>query len=195
MSCHASDGPLGVRVGTVTRYRWVASRRAEGFSTKAACRVAEVSRQGFYDWSSRQAAGPSPSQLAEAELIGEIKQIHAASGGAYGSPRVAAELRRRGRRVNLKRVCRLMRANGICGIYKRRRPRFKAAGGVRRAPGDLVRRDFRSGRCDVIWAGDITYIPTDQGWLHLAVVLDVGSRRLIGRRWRGGRTGSGSGRR
>ena len=164
----------------MTRYRWVASRKAEGFPTKAACRVAEVSRQEFYDWSSRQGAGPSPSQLAEVELIGEIKQIHAESGGAYGSPRVTAELRRRGRRVNRKRVCRLMRANGICGIYKRRRPRWRRDGAAQQAPPDLVRRDFRPGRPDAVWAGDITYVPTAEGWLHLATVLDVGSRRLIG---------------
>jgi len=75
----------------VTRYLWVASRRAEGFPTTAACDVAGVSRQAFYDWSARRAAGPCPAELAEAELVGAIKQIHAASGGAYGSPRVTAQ--------------------------------------------------------------------------------------------------------
>ena len=164
----------------MTRYRWVTARRAEGFPTTAACRAAGVSRQAFHDWSARGAQGPSPAELAETELVGEIKQIHADSGGAYGSPRVTAELRRRGRRVNHKRVWRLMRANGICGIHKRRKPRWKGSDGVRPAPGDLVRRDLRPGRPDRVWAGDITYIPTAQGWLYLAAVPDVGSRRLIG---------------
>lgn len=165
----------------MTRYLWVASRRAEGFPTTAACDAAGVSRQAFYDWSARRAAGPSPAELAEAELVGAITQVHAESGGAYGSPRVTAELRRRGRRVNRKRVERLMRLHGICGIHKPRKPRWKGTGsGLRPAPGDLVRRRFRPGAPDRTWAGDITYIPTSQGWLHLAVVLDVGSRRVVG---------------
>lgn len=164
----------------MTRYLWVASRRAEGFPTAAACDAAGVSRQAFYDWSARRAAGPSQAELAEAELVGAIKQVHAESGGAYGSPRVTAELRRRGRLVNRKRVERLMRLHGVCGIHKRRKPRCKRPGGIEQAPADLLRRDFRPGAPDHTWAGDITYIPTSQGWLHLAVVLDVGSRRLIG---------------
>ena len=73
-----------------------------------------------------------------------------------------------------------MRNHGICGIHKRRRPRWKRSSGVERAPADLVLRDLRPGAPDQTWAGDITYIPTAQGWLHLAVVLDIGSRKLIG---------------
>ena len=126
----------------MTRYKWVAARRAEGFPTVVSCRVAGVSRQAFYDWSARRAPGPSPKELADAELVDAIKQIPAESSGAYGSPRVAAELRRRGRRVNHKRVWRLMGLHGICGIHKRRRPRWKGSVGVRRVPGDLVRRDL-----------------------------------------------------
>ena len=164
----------------MTRYLWVAARRAEGFPTKPACDVAGVSRQAFYDWSVRQKAGPSPRDLADAELVGAIRAVHAESGGAYGSPRVTAQLRRQGRRVNRKRVERLMRLNGISGIHKRRKPRWRTPAGTRSAPADLVRRDFRPGPPNAVWAGDITYIPTGEGWLHLAVVLDVGSRRLIG---------------
>ena len=130
----------------MTRYLWVASRKAEGFPTKAACQADGVSRQAFYDWSGRRAQRPSPAELADAELVDAIKQIHAGSGGAYGSPRVTAELRRQGRRVNRKRVCRLMRLHGICGIHKRRKPRFGPVGGARSTPSDLVRRDFRPGR-------------------------------------------------
>ena len=164
----------------MTRYRWVASRKAEGFPTAVSCRIAGVGRQAFYDWSDRQARGSSLKELATAELVDEIRRIHSDSGGAYGSPRVTAVLRRQGRRVNHKRVERLMRVNGICGIYKRRKPRFRPAAGVCSTPDDLVRRDFGPGRPDTVWAGDITYIATGQGWLHLAVVLDIGSRRVIG---------------
>ena len=164
----------------MTRYCWVASRKAEGFSTTAACRVAGVTRQGFYGWCARQGTGPSAKEAADVELVDAIKQVHADSGGVYGSPRVTAALRRRGRVVNHKRVERLMGVHGICGIYKRRRPRWRASVGVRQAPPDLVRRDFHAGQPDRVWAGDITYIATAQGWLYLAVVLDVGSRRVIG---------------
>ena len=130
---------------------------------------------------SAKRAGPCPAELAEAELVWAIKQVRADSGGACGSPRVTAQLRRLGRRVNRKRVERLMGLHGICGIHKRRKPRWKrSGGGLRPAPADLVRRDFRSGAPDQTWAGDITYIPTGQGWLHLAAALDVGSRKLIG---------------
>ena len=73
-----------------------------------------------------------------------------------------------------------MRNHGICGMHKRRRPRWKRSSGIEQAPANLVRRDFRPDAPDQTWAGDITCIPTDRGWLHLAVVLDVGSRRLIG---------------
>jgi hypothetical protein len=138
----------------VTRYRWVASRKAERFPTTAACRVAGVTRQGFYDWCRRTEAGPSPAVADEEALVTRIRQIHAGSGGAYGSPRVTAELRRQGRCVNHKRVERLMRVNGICGIHKRRRPRWRSSG-VHQVPGDLVRRDFGPGRPDSVWVGDI----------------------------------------
>ncbi len=132
----------------MTRYRWVAARKAEGFPTKPACDAAGVSRQAFYDWSARHKAGPSPRELADAELVGAIRAVHAESGGAYGSPRVTAQLRRQGRRANRKRVERLMRRNGICGIHKRRKPRLKGSGPSGSAPEDLVRRRFRPGRPD-----------------------------------------------
>ena len=164
----------------MTRYLWVAARKAEGFPTTVACAVAKVTRQGFYAWCRRSAAGPSAGEVAEAELVEEIRRIHAGSGGAYGSPRVTAELRRRDRRVNHKRVERLMARWGIVGIHVRRRRRARADGDTAVAPADLVRRDFHPGAPDVVWAGDITFIPTGQGWLHLAVVLDLGSRRLLG---------------
>ena len=164
----------------MTRYRWVVARKAKGFPTKPACDVAGVSRQAFYDWSVGRKAGPGPKELADAELVGVICSIHADSGGAYGSPRATAQLRRQGRRVNHKRVERLIRYNGICGIHKRCKPRFKGSSDTGSAAEDLVRRWFRPGPPDKVWASDITYVPTGEGWLHLVVVLDVGSRRIVG---------------
>ena len=78
----------------MTRYLWVASRKAEGFPTAVSCRIAGVGRQAFYDWSDRQVRGSSLKELATAELVDEIRRIHSDSGGAYGSPRVTAVLRR-----------------------------------------------------------------------------------------------------
>ena len=123
--------------------------------------------------------GGGPKELADAELVGVTRAVHADSGGAYGSPRVTAQLRRWCRRVNHKCVERLMRHNGICGIHKRRKPRFKGSSDTRSAPEDLVRRGFRPGPPDQVWASDNTYVPTGGGWPHLAVVPDVCSRRLI----------------
>src|SRR4051812_27842619 len=102
-SHQTSDGLLGEGVGTVTRYRWVAARKAEGFPIIMAAKVAKVSRQAFWDWRARQAAGPSDAERAEADLVGQIRAIHGASDGAYGEPRVTSELARQGRRVNHKR--------------------------------------------------------------------------------------------
>ena len=121
MSCHASDGLLGVRVGTVTRYVWVAARKRRGVPDDCGVRCRRREPPGVL-----RLAGPSAVERAEAELVAEMRQIHADSGGAYGSARVTAELRRRGRCVNHKRVCRLMRHHGICGIHKRRRTRLEA---------------------------------------------------------------------
>ncbi|WP_419554511.1 IS3 family transposase [Candidatus Poriferisodalis sp.] len=140
----------------MTRYRWIAARKAEGFPTAMCCRAAKVSRQAFYDWRRRCAAGPTDREAAEADLVAEISQIHAASGGAYGSPRVAAELRARGHRVNPKRVARLMRAHQIAGIRPRRPKRTTTP--ARSAPKlpDLVGRRFAPGRPDRAWVSDIT---------------------------------------
>ncbi len=114
-------------------------------------------------------------------MVAEIRGIHDASGGVYGSPRVTAELQARGHKVNHKRVERLMRSNGIAGIRKRRPKRTTTPSRNTDArPPDLLRRDFGVGAPDRAWVSDITYIRTGEGWLYLAVVLDLGSRRLLG---------------
>ena len=164
----------------MTRYRWVAARKAEGFPTTLCCRVARVSRQAFYGWRAAHGAAPTSRERAEAALVAEIREIHAGSDGTYGSPRVTAELAARGQRVNHKRVERLMRAHQIAGVRPRRPERTTTP--ARSAPKlpDLLRREFSPGAPDRAWCSDITYVRTGEGWLYLAVVLDVGSRRLLG---------------
>jgi transposase InsO family protein len=164
----------------VSRYRFVSTMKAEGFPVDAACQAAEVSTSAYYEWLQR-AAGPTAAELEEAYLVNHIRDIHADSDATYGSPRVTGELRRRGYCVNHKRTERLMSENAIVGITPRRRtPRTTMqAEGAPPLP-DLVNQDFAPGEPDQRWAGDITYIGTDEGWLYLASVLDLGSRRLVG---------------
>jgi putative transposase len=164
----------------VTRYRHVQAMKAEGFPVRAACSAAEVSSSGYYEWAADEEGGPRPTRREEQQLLSEIREIHAASKRSYGSPRVTAELARQGRRVNHKRVERLMRLHDVVGLTERRRVRTTIP--AENAPQllDLVGRNFAPGDPDIAWAGDITYVPTDEGWLYLASVLDLGSRRLIG---------------
>lgn len=164
----------------MTRYRWVAARKAEGFPITMAARIAQVSRQAYYDWRARVAAGPTDAELAEVELVALMREIHTEFDRSYGSPRMHAELVRRGRSVNLKRVERLMRVHGLVGVHKPARVRTTIPAEEHPPIPDLVGRDFAPADPDVAWVGDITYIPTAEGWLYLASVLDLGSRRLLG---------------
>jgi putative transposase len=164
----------------VTRYRWVAARKAEGFPITAACKVAEVSRQAFCDWRLAKAAGPTDAERAESELLSRIRAIHEEFDGTYGEPRITEELARRGQAVNHKRVERLMRTHGIVGVHKPTKVRTTIPAEDAPPLPDLIGRRFAPGRPDVAWVGDITYVATGEGWLYLASVLDLGSRRLLG---------------
>jgi len=164
----------------VMRYHHVDAMKAEGFAVRAACRAAEISASSYYEWKERDASGPSESERSEHELLTEIRAIHADSDQSYGSPRIARELRRRGRRVNHKRVERLMARHELVGITERRRVRTTIPAEDAPPLPDLVERRFAPGAPDVAWAGDITYIGTGEGWLYLSSVLDLGSRRLLG---------------
>lgn len=141
------------------------------------CRVLEVSRSGYYAWLKR---APSKRALEDAWLLERIETIHERSRGTYGSPRIHAELQAQGIRVGRKRVARLMREAGIQGVSRRRSiVTTRRAKGARAAP-DLVERDFAVDGSDLLWVADITYVPTGCGFLHLAVVLDAWSRRVVG---------------
>jgi transposase InsO family protein len=145
-----------------------------------ACKVAEVSRQAFHDWQQQVSTGPTPAEQAEAELVAAMRAIHTEFDGIYGSPRMTVELANRGWPTNHKRVERLMRAHGIVGVHKPARVRTTIPAEDTPPLPDLIGRRFDPGRPDVAWIGDITYIPTAEGWLYLASVLDLGSRRLLG---------------
>ena len=147
------------------------------FSVGAMCRVLGVTRSGFYAWKKR----PKPARAkADAQLAATVASVHERSRKAYGSPRVHAELKARGVRVGRKRVERLMRENGLQG---RRRRRFKKttdsthSGPIAR---NLLARDFHVEQPNRAWVTDVTAIATDEGWLFLAAILDLFSRRVVG---------------
>jgi len=164
----------------VTRYRWIDSQKADGFPVSMACAVVEVSTSAYYEHRALRVEGPTLPECMEADLVAKIGEIWEASDRTYGEPRVPAELARQGWVVNHKRVERLMRTNGMGGVHQRRRPRTTTPCDAHPVIPDLIGRDFDAGAPDVAWCGDITYIPTGEGWLFLASVLDLGSRRLVG---------------
>jgi len=141
------------------------------------CRVLGVSPSGYYAWRKRPMAART---RADVELTAYIDEIHRTSRGTYGAPRVHAELAALGIHVGCKRVARLMRALGVCGISRRKRPRTTLRDHTHRPAPDLVARDFAAAGPDRLWVADITYIPTWAGFLYLAVVVDAWSRRVIG---------------
>lgn len=156
-------------------------RRHEGAYTVALmCRVLRVSRAGYYAWRGR----PTPPRVvADAVLTMEIESVHKKSHRTYGSPRVHVELRTQGTRVARKRVARLMRQAGLVARRRRRFVVTTASTHAHPIAANELDRQFAVetvGGPDRVWVSDITYLPTREGWLFLAVVLDLGSRRIVG---------------
>ncbi len=162
----------------MTRVWWVDSRKAEGYPVAAACAVAGISTSAYYQFVAQE--GPSDRDFDDALLINVMVDIHRASDKTYGVPRMTRELADRGVEANHKRVERLMRENNLVGVHKRRKVRTTIPAEENPPVPDLVGRRFAPGEPDVAWCSDITYIRTGEGWLYLASVLDLGSRRLIG---------------
>ena len=152
------------------------SRYQADYPIATMCRVLGVSTSGYYAWEGRQA---SKRAQADAALIEQIRKCHAASHGTYGAPRIHADLVALGYTVNRKRVARLMRAAGLKGVTRRRFVTTTVRDDTRPAP-DLVDRNFTADHPNKLWVADITYLPTWAGFLYLAVVIDVYSRRVVG---------------
>jgi transposase InsO family protein len=163
----------------VSRLAFVAAERDE-HAVATLCRVIGASVSGFYAW---LRAVPSVQARAEAaaELRGHIGRVFAAGRRAYGSPRVHAELRRQGRRHSRRRVERLMREMGLQARPGRRRPprTTDSRHDLPVAP-NLLDRHFVADRPDTVWLADISYLPTDEGWLYLAAIEDLATREVVG---------------
>lgn len=145
-----------------------------------ACQAAGIGTTTYYEWLQEATHGPSDTDWEEAHLLDEIITIHRASGRVYGAPTITATLRAQGWRVNHKRVECLMRVNGIAGLHKPATVRTTIPDEENPPLPDILQRQFAPGAPDRAWVGDITYIPTGEGWLYLASVIDVGSRKLLG---------------
>ena len=160
-------------------YPFIEAEKTQQRSVKRACELLEVSRAAYY---TDRAGIPSARQVADEQLTEHIRRAHETSKGRYGAPRIHAQLRRQGRRHGRKRVARLMRAAGLHGRTPRRCKRTTIPDPAATARADLVRRDFavNAAAINTRWCGDITYIWTWEGWLYLATVIDIASRRVVG---------------
>ena len=161
------------------KYACIARHRGE-FPVRLMCRVLEVSESGFYRARQRD---PSARARRDQALLVQVRAAHRRSRRRYGAPRIHRELRAQGERLAKKRVARLMRADGLVGRRPRRFVRTtQARAGDPVAPNRLARQ-FAVAQVpgpDRVWVSDITYVPTREGWLFLAIVLDLASRRVVG---------------
>jgi len=165
------------REGAAVKYAWIDTQRS-AFPLPVLCDAPSVSQSGFRAW---QAGGtPERKRLTDGQALVLIRTIHQEVRQAYGARRIHAELRGRGYRIGLPRIERLMRENGIRARHKRR---YKATTDSRHslpvAP-NVLDRHFAPGAPNRVWTGDITYIATAEGWLYLAVVIDLFNREVIG---------------
>ena len=158
------------------RFCFIHDQRAT-FPVRVMCKMLDVSASGYYAWRGRP---ESMRTAANRQLIEEIRRVHGDSRGRYGSPRVHAALRAEGRQIGRNRVARLMHHHGICARQKRRFCRTTDSSHDFPLAPNLLGRRFTASAPDRVWLADITYIPTAEGWLYLAVVLDMFSRRVVG---------------
>jgi putative transposase len=163
----------------VTVHPFIEAEKHAGHSVKRACELLKVSRAAYY---TRRTGIPGPRAVRDAELTEQIVTLYTRSRGTYGAPRVHAALQHNGLACGRRRVARLMRAAGLTGRHRGRRQLTTVPDPRAAVRPDLIVRDFQpdSTGLDVRWCGDITYIPTGEGWLYLATVIDIPSRRVVG---------------
>jgi transposase InsO family protein len=156
------------------------ARHQQEFKIRLMCRMLEVRPSGFYAWRAR---GPTARAIADEVLMAHVRVAHATSDETYGAPRVHRELREQGLHVGKKRIARLMRTGGL--VARRRKPFVCTTDSTHAEPiaPNLLARQFtldQQPAVNRVWVSDITYVPTREGWLYLAAVLDLASRRCVG---------------
>jgi hypothetical protein len=167
----------------VTKFAFVAAERAN-HAVATLCRVVGASVSGFYAWLRAIPSRQSRAE-AEAELRGHISRIFAAKRRVYGAPRIHAELRREGHRHARRRIERLMRDMGLqASRGRRRKPETTNSRHDLPIAPNLLGRSFEAERPDTVWLADISYIPTDEGFLYLAAIKDLATREIVGWSWR-----------
>jgi len=159
------------------KYAWIDEQR-KAYGLEELCRMLDVSVSGYRSW--KRGGKPERKRLTDAQMLALIQAIHAEFKGAYGSPRMVKELRLRGYSASKGRVERLMQENGIRAKHKRR---FKVTTDSKHnlpvAP-NLLERNFTPDGPNMAWTSDITYLWTDEGWLYLAIVMDLFNREVVG---------------
>lgn len=150
---------------------------SEEFSVSLMCEVFDVSRSGFYEWQSRI---PSPRTIANEHLDEKIKLVYSSHKQSYGSPRITRELKAQGIICSKARIERRMKILNIRGIAKKKFKMTTDSEHQKPVYENMLNRDFSTHRMDEKWVGDITYIPTEEGWLYLAMIIDLHSRSVIG---------------
>lgn len=158
------------------KYQFIQQHKQE-FPVVVMCRVLDVSESGYYAWLKRPVC---QRKREDAQLTEEIEQGFRTHHGRYGSPRLHVELREQGRQCSRKRVARLMREVGLSAKRKRRRVLTTRRDATHPVAANLLARDFTATEPNTKWVADITSIPTAQGWLYLAVILDLYSRAVVG---------------
>src|SRR3954452_4490567 len=159
------------------RFRFIEDHRAD-YPVRLMCGALEVSSAGYYAWRSRP---ESRRSAANRDLLDHITRVHRDTRGRYGSPRIHVELQAQGRGVSRGRIERLMRRHSIRAIMARPR-RVRTTDSRHDLPiaPNLIARDFTAAAPNRVWLADITYIPTAEGWLYLAAVMDLFSRKIVG---------------
>lgn len=158
------------------KYAWIEEHRDQ-YTVSRMCRVLEVSRTGYCQWRVR---APSARQLANQALDAQVAAIHRDSRRSYGRPRVTRQLHQQGVRVGAERVRRSLRRQGLLPVYRRGYVVTTDSAHTLPVAANLLDRRFDGWSPNQAWVADITYVPTAQGWLYLAAVMDLASRRIVG---------------
>jgi putative transposase len=158
------------------KYVWI-GEHSDQYNVTRMCRQLDVSRTGYYEWIKRP---PSNRSIANAVLDAQVAAIHAGSNRSYGRPRIVRGLRDQGVPVSHERVRKSLKRQGLLPVYKR--PYRVTTDSAHRKPiaPNLLDRRFDNWKINQAWVADITYVATDEGWLYLACVMDLGSRRIVG---------------